>query len=251
MEVNKIFTLNYNKQSLSNEINDLLHSNGIVKVSNFPIESNIELIELAKALGEPIEPKAGFQKGNIEDIYIYRVQPSPVGNMVISQTREAFMFHTDGFLSEIVPDIVILLAVVPAAVGGDSSFIHVNELTKKLPENTIIKLRKESYQYANGKIERRILTVEDNEYRIFYNPYDVAGIEVQKRGLYKSAEVEELLKKDFFTRDLNSSIRNCKSVLNTKLETGDCIIFKNHSYLHSREAFSGDRLFKRVWVANK
>jgi|GEM_PF-6577543 len=236
--------IHWNQEAPVSGIDILYHlkKEGGICLRDFPVKDNAALLKL----GHHMRPRANFQQQFLEDDYIYRVQFDGEGSQgVISQTRLKFPLHTDAFRAPQIPAYMLLLVVKQADQGGESQFLHIDEITNDLPQAVLQTLEKDTYIFPSG-VSRTILTKTASGYEIAYNPYDIAGIPVSERNVDAQEAFAEKMSRHVF--DFYRTLESSPLKTSVRLQAGDCIVLDNKKVLHARSAYSGSRLLKRMWV---
>ena len=225
-----------------------LKPHGLMLVKNVPYQNNSAVLELAKTLGKLLVPPGALRNYKIEDGFVYRVEPGcQPGCGPISQTSSEFEFHTDGFCLTEAPDIVLMLAIQPSQSGGETQFVHINEVLPDLSSQDIAWLFEHKYSFPPA-IKRSILTGNEESPLVAFNPYDVAGMNMNDRSVAQSVFIDEQLKLSPNVYKFYRAVKTSPAMQSFRYATGDCLVIDNRKILHARLPFDGTRLLKRVWV---
>lgn len=225
-----------------------LEPEGLMLVKNFPIENNDKILDLARGLGNLLVPPGALRTYKIEDGFVYRVEPGcQPGNGPISQTSSEFEFHTDGFCLTNVPDIVLMLAIKPSETGGETQFVHIDDVLPELSNTNIDWLKEHKYSFPPA-IKRSILTGTNDMPQVAFNPYDVAGMNMNDRSVTDSQFIDDQLQQNPNVYNFYRAVKNSPKLKRFHYEVGDCLIIDNRRILHARLPFDGTRLLKRIWI---
>ena len=225
-----------------------LEASGLLLVKNVPFQNNVAILEMAKKLGKLLVPPGALRNYKIEDDFVYRVEPGcQPGCGPISQTSSEFEFHTDGFCLTDVPDIVLMLAIKPSECGGETQFVHINDVMPVLSPQSINWLFDHKYSFPPS-IKRPILAGTEASPLVAFNPYDVAGMNMNDRSVTDSAYIDTQLQRSPHVYEFYRTVRSSLNTQRFQYATGDCLVIDNRKILHARLPFDGTRLLKRVWI---
>jgi alpha-ketoglutarate-dependent taurine dioxygenase len=229
--------------TLAADVRSGLQGGGVVIVRGFPDAPGCSLADLGGRLGT-ISSSAVTAPG-VHDVYEHPVRQlaEPLldrhGMAILSTTNAEFPCHTDDYFSDRPADIVMLLCVRPASVGGDSVFAHIDDVVGELPAAAAEVLRRPVFPVPFGSVA--VLAQDEAGVRVRYNRVDIQR-ECERRSGALAADVEGAL--DEFDRVVRSTERQ------RALAAGDCVIIDNARVLHGRTAFPNgdDRLLRRMKV---
>jgi alpha-ketoglutarate-dependent taurine dioxygenase len=221
-------------------------------LEGFPTVGNGALLNLARALGTPVNSGAMVPAHPLEDEFVYRVEPRNDGHgveddsglLIFSTTDRVFDCHTDGYHNRDPIDLVLMLCVRADASGGVTTLAHVDDLLDALNAAERTLLADPVFPTLNGR------TSVLKEAR--------SGATMR----LNLAEIERFIRDDdpVFTlahfvaaRRLDALARGDCRCASFALGPGDCLILDNRRVLHGRSALSAGstRLLKRVWVRLK
>ena len=173
-----------------------------------------------------------------------------------SWTNAELVFHTDNCFSAVMPEIVSLLCLSPAAKGGISRFCSLYTVHNRLLERHPDLLRrlyqpfyfdrqaehapgepKASYAPALGYDGRRLTGRLNNN--LIRKGYDLAGVELDPLGAEALAALEAVMDSD----DLWVEFR---------IDRGQLQLLNNLEFVHYRSSFTDDETHKRhlvrLWI---
>lgn len=221
---------------------------GLVLFRNVPIDGNRAFLDLATSLGQLMRPPGILYSYDVEDEFVYLVTPACTGGEgPISQTDSEFEFHTDGFCLRELPEIVLMLALIPSKEGGITSFVDVETVLPFLHQADVQSLTQKEYTFVSSGC-RPILTRGETGMMVAFNPYDLAGIKMNERSKTYSKEIEIALRGDQAVHSFYSAVKKSPSRIDFRYNIGDCLVVNNRKMLHSRTSFNGTRLLKRIWL---
>lgn len=226
-----------------------LESVGTILLKDVSIDDdNTQLLALARAIGEPSKVAlrgAREHKMLIEQDVVHRVEElatplrNSVGAAVVSTTAEAFPCHTDEYFEERPSEVVILLCVQAARVGGETTLAHVDDVLARLPVERRETLSLPLFPHRSGLVS--LLVWSGTKAKIRFNRQEIESYYLAA-GAVLPAFLRDALD------DLTLAIENNTVVLT--LAAGECLVLNNMRVLHGRRPFTSGsgRLFKRVRV---
>ena len=163
-------------------------------------------------------------------------------NNYLATTNKAHPLHTDGPYENPPPEIVGLMCVNQALIGGESILVHskniydylINEL---LVEKEILKEELLFIRDTNESYNRLITELEDGQLFMTYR-YD------------KIIELKCSKEHEFIMKSIHYFINLPENQIYFKLKPGQALFLDNGSIIHGRTKFSSDsnRLMYRIWL---
>jgi alpha-ketoglutarate-dependent taurine dioxygenase len=229
------------------ELREALKHDGVVYVRR--VEDDTQLLELARSLGELIEPGVAMPNGAHDGvIYSVRVRNDGKGlldahgNAIVSTTSHEFSLHTDGFNRPIPPRCVLLAR---ADRGPDATPSFVSDALATVAELTTPAadvLRSALFPSAAGAVAV-VETCDDGGEAIRFNEEEILRWAGREGNPELSTETTAALAK--FNRGLKLRQETCI------IQTTDCLVLDNRRMCHGRSemALDSTRELRRVWVA--
>lgn len=201
-------------------------------LSGFTIGDHEQLKKSVQNWGVPILEPRNLRGGMIYEVCIDQHSDLPA----YANTSYAFDFHTDCSEFSHPPDTVLLLCEQKAESGGESLLVDLDAVIPHLSFETLLQLQKPSF-YFKPKLHPILSLNTQQEIVVRYQPaHFVLG---EKLGLWHKTEAQR------------QALANLEAVIYQEaisflLQPGDALLLNNQRCLHSRNAFKGQRLLKRV-----
>ena len=236
---------------------DVLHGRGFVLLRGLPVqrwsrrESATAFFGLGTYFGHAVSQNAkGHVLGHVQDLGLHADDP----NVRIYQTHERQTFHTDS------ADIVGLMCLHTAKVGGDSALVSSNTLWNELRERApelAARLLEPIATDRRGEVpagEKPYFTIP------VFNWFDGHMSAIYQRQYIASAQrfadAPRLTPAHLAALDLFDQLANDPTLhFLMTLEPGDMQLVHNHTLLHDRTAFTDwpeptrKRHLLRLWLA--
>ena len=238
---------------------EVYHGSGVVRVSA-PPESTMSddllrryYLAFGVHLGEPL--------GNYGRLYEVKDRGGDYTKKAIpvSQTKAATGLHTDSSAVNVLPDLVGLICIRPAPVGGASriacALLAHEKLSRDFPE--LCRILEEPHY-------RDIVTPGADQSQRLRNRFPVFEVTDTTKGPvcrymrfwiekgYEKAEIEPHSQLQNALDQLDSTLEEPDSVATFTLQRGEMLWVHNTTTLHDRTAYEDDpnapRLLLRQWV---
>jgi alpha-ketoglutarate-dependent taurine dioxygenase len=225
---------------IGSDVHDLLRRDGALVVWDFPIATDAPLVRFASDLGRVSETAVTAAGGGRSLVHDVAALPEPLlnphGQVVLSTTTDPFDLHTDDYFLPEPSDVVILLCVRQAGVGGESLIAPLDEVLGRLDATTRALLHEPVFPTPFGPVA--ILTEVGGSARVRYNRSTIRLLAAN--GVAVPAPHADAL--DAFDGAARASSRTFR------LSAGQCLVADNGRLLHGRRAFEGHRLLRRMKV---
>lgn len=234
---------------IKNKMNALKHDvekNGIAICSNVGLlQESIDatkqnLLHFLRPFGTPLP------HNDNTDTLTWDIKPDakPTGGYIThSQLSDEAYFHTDSSFSEDPEDLFCLYTLKPSLEGGESFFLHLDEILKALRSSNAGRhvesvLRTKRYPFTIPQVFKKqydnkgytlayILEQETIRYRD-----DVINFEISQNPSIVDQEQKDAL------AFLKSCIDQAHNKCTIKLEADDLVLVDNKTVLHGRTAFT-------------
>jgi len=250
-------------QQLADQIRqELQEGSGVVWFRGFPAEEftvpqmKFFYLAVGAAMGETM--------GNYGRLYdvrdyggSYKTERIPV-----SQTRAATGFHTDSSARDTMPDIVALLCLQPASVGGESLIVSAATVHEELRKTNMPVLTSLYREFIRNIVtpgtDNVLEALMDNRFPVFsqglYSPqlsFRYMRYWIEKG--HQEAKME-LTQAYLDALDvLDGLLESPRFAVRFKLEAGDQLWVNNHIVAHNRTGYEEDpqrpRHFVRMWIS--
>ena len=238
------------------------HGPGVVWLQGFPateftvIQMKFFYLLVGSAMGQTME-----NYGRLYDVRdyggSYKTERIPV-----SQTHASTGFHTDSSARNVMPDIVALLCVQPAHIGGESLIVSGATVHEKLRKTNMgalsILYREFIRDIVTPGAGKTLDTLINNRFPVFsqglyslglsfrYMRYWIAKGHREAKMDLTQADIDALNTLDHFLNSPRLAVR-------FKLDAGDQMWVNNHIVAHNRTAYKEDpqrpRHFVRMWIS--
>ena len=238
---------------------EVYFGSGVVRVSAPPMEEMDD--DLLRRYYLAFGVHLGTPLGNYGRLYEVKDRGGDYTKKAIpvSQTRAATGLHTDSSAVNVLPDLVGLICIRPAPVGGASriacALLAYQKLSQRHPE--LCRILEEPHY-------RDIVTPGADQSQRLRNRFPVFNVSDKSRGPicrymrfwiekgYEKAEIEPHLKLKEALDQLDAILEESDSVATFTLKRGEMLWVDNTTTLHDRTAYEDDpeapRLLLRQWV---
>lgn len=242
---------------------ELWHGSGVVWLQGIPtsqfttMQLKLFYLAIGSAMGQCMD-----NYGRLYDVRdhggSYKTQRIPV-----SQTRSATGFHTDSSARDCMPDLVALLCIQPAPVGGESLVVSgaaAHEQLRSDDPGALTTLYREFVRDivtpGSGKTLEALI---HNRFPVFSQGLYGPGLSFRYMRYWIEKGHEEadigLANADMAALDtLDQLLESPPAAARFKLQAGDQLWVNNHIVAHNRTAYEEDttrpRHFVRMWIAN-
>jgi len=250
-------------QQLADDIRQQVqHGSGVVWLRGFPatdfavIQMKFFFLLVGAAMGQTM---ANY--GRLYDVRdhggSYKTERIPV-----SQTRAATGFHTDSSARDSMPDIVTLLCVQPAHVGGESLIVSgaaVHEELRATNMGTLTILYREFIRdIVTPGAGKTLDALINNRFPVFSQGLYSPGLSFRYMRYWMEKGHREagmdLTQADIDALNtLDRFLESPRLAARFKLDAGDQLWVNNHIVAHNRTAYEEDpqrpRHFVRMWIS--